>query len=881
MSDNERSRGSSEPTDPPREGGPSLLETWVAAALRHARAIALLALGAALAAGGFAAATLEIDSDTDALFAADLPFQRNARELEAEFPALRRQLVILIDGDSPAVAHRAAGRLADRLAADPTRFKNVYAPGGGAFFDRNGLLYLSVAELEILSDRVVWAQPFLAELAGDPSLPNLLRLLERAVRVAEDSGIAPDELAETLDGVAQSLAASEVPMAWDRWAVGGLGGARALRLVYAEPRLDFGESDPTREALAAIRDAADPLELDPDHGVRLRVTGDLALAAEELESLRREGRLLAVLSFGGISVLLMLGLGSLRYAIAALLTLAIGLAWTAGFAAATLGRLNVLSVSFAVLFIGLGIDFAIHYATRLIARGGGEAEPARVLAATARSSAGPLGLCAATTAIAFYAFLPTGYRGIAELGWIAGSGMVFSLAATLFVFPAIALSLGRDPTRPPARPRTPSLVFGRRHPGLVVAAALVLTAVSLPALRDLGFDPDPIKLRDPRSPSVQAFRELVEAGPVSLWTVEFSEGDVEAAVARAEGLRALPEVGEVVTLDRFVPTGQTEKLAILSDLALLLGDIEPRAPRPVDPEEAQAALRDLGAALDEWLDRGAEEAVVPALRSLLDATEVALRALALSPDDYADVERLQRRMLGELPDWLSRLSAALEASPLTRDDLPAALRERYLAESGRARVQIFASDDLHEPAAMEAFVDAVVVEVPSASGSAVRIVEAGRTVTRALGEALLYATAAVSLLLLVVWRRPFRVLLLLGLVALASLFTAASSRWLGVPFNFANVVVLPLLVGIGVDSAIHLLHGQPERRPAIDRGVLLSGLTTLASFGCLAFSSHPGLASLGQLLALGVGWLLAVNLVLLPALQTLAAGLRRPPARTR
>ncbi len=878
MSDTERSRGSSAP----REGDPpSPLEEWVVRVLRHARPVALLALVSALAAGAFAAATLEIDSDTDALFADDLPFQRHARELEAEFPALRRQLVILVEGDSPAVAHRAAGRLADRLAADPDRFANVYAPGGGAFFDRNGLLYLSVEELEVLADRVVWAQPFLAELAKDPSLPNLLRLLEGSVRVAGDSDLAPDELSETLDGVAQSLATSEVPMAWDRWAVGGLGGARALRLVYVEPRLDFAESDPTGSALAAIDAAAEALALDPARGIRIRVTGDLALAAEELESLRREGRLLALLSFGGISVLLMLGLGSLRYALAALLTLGIGLSWTAAFAAATLGRLNVLSVSFAVLFIGLGIDFAIHYATRLLSRTRATDDPVRVFAATAGSSVGPLGLCAATTAIAFYAFLPTDYRGIAELGWIAGSGMVFSLAATLFVFPAIALSLGRDPTRPAAlsRARPPSV--GQRHPRLVAAAALGLVGVSLPALSELGFDPDPIKLRDPRSPSVQAFRELVEAGPVSLWTVEWSEADVDTAASRVEALSALPEVGEVVTLDRFVPTRQAEKLAIIADLALLLGDIEPQTPRPVDPAEAQRALRDLGRALDEWLDEGAEAAVVPALRGLLDATEATLRSLALSPDDYADVERLQQRMLGELPDWLERLAESLQATPLTRDDLPRALRERYLAPNGRARVQVFAAGDLHDPAAMEAFVDALAAVVPRASGSAVRIVEAGRTVTRALGQALLYATAAVSLLLLVVWRRPLRVLTLLGLVALAALFTAATSRWLAVPVNFANVVVLPLLVGIGVDSAIHLLHGQAERRPAVHRGVLLSGLTTLASFGCLAFSSHPGLASLGQLLALGVCWLLAVNLVLLPALQTLGAELTRRRARSR
>ncbi len=877
MSETHRPGQRPQPSGEPDGGATGLLGAAVSAVLRHARTISALAVLSALAAAGFAATTLAIDSDTDALFARDLPFQVNARALEAEFPALRRQLVVLIEGDSPAVAHRAVGRLADRLAADPEQFTNVYAPGGGAFFDRYGLLYLGREELEVLAERLVWAQPFLAELAQDPSLPTLLRLLEQTVRTAEDAEIWPAELADTMEMVAESLATAEAPMAWDRWAIGALEGAPALRLVYVEPRLDFSKSRPTDAALDAIRAAAAELGLDAAHGVRLRVTGDLALAAEELESLRRQGVTLATLSFVGISVLLMFGLGSLRYAVSALVTLGIGLAWTAAFAAVTLGRLNVLSVSFAVLFIGLGVDFAIHYATRLIALGGSETSPARALAVAARASAAPLLLCASTTAMAFYAFLPTGYRGIAELGWIAGSGMFFSLAATLFVFPAIALSLGRDPTRPASRVGTFELSLGARYPRSVAAVAALLVVVAVPTLRGLHFDPDPIKLRDPRSESVQAFRELIEAGPASLWTVEFVAPDLETAAGRAAALRDVPEVGEAITLESFVPSEQTEKLALLADLSLLLGDIAPREPKPVDPEEAQRALRSLADALDHWLLEGAAPAVAPALRNLLDATEAALAEFSLSPDDYADVERLQRRVLGELPDWLSRLSLSLQAATLGLEDLPDALQARYQSDSGRARVQLFASSDLGEAGAMEAFVDALRPEVPEASGSAVRIVEAGRTVTRALRVAFLYAAGAVSLLLLLVWRRPLRVLVLLGLVSLASLLTAASSRWLGIPINFANVVVLPLLVGIGVDSAIHLLHGESPPTPAVHRAVLLSGLTTLASFGCLAFSSHPGLASLGRLLALGVAWLLAVNLVLLPALQALV---RRATSRS-
>ncbi len=336
---------------------------------------------------------------------------------------------------------------------------------------------------------------------------------------------------------------------------------------------------------------------------------------------------------------------------------------------------------------------------------------------------------------------------------------------------------------------------------------------------------------------------------------------------RARALEALPQVDTVLYLDRFVPGDQEAKLDRLADLTLLLGDLSPREPAPIDPEEAERALRDLGIAVDRWLREGASDALSQALVPLLETTDQLLREFAVSPDDYGDVLRLQERMVGDLPQWLERLATALEAEAFDRDDLPAALRARYVGVDGAYRVQVFAAQDLRAPGAMAHFADAVRAVVPEASGSAVRIVEAGRTVTRALGQASLIALLAVTALLLLVWRRPLRVAGLLALVGLAALLTAASSRWLGVPINFADVIVLPLLVGIGVDSAVHLL--QRDAGAATDRGVMLSGLTTLASFGFLAFSSHPGLASLGRLLTLGIIWLLLVNLVLLPALRAL------------
>ena len=849
-----------------------ILARCVAWCQTHSGSILLVAALVTAASIAYAAKTLRINSDPDALFSSQLPFRRHAAAVEAAFPALRDQVVVVLRGDSPAVAHRAAGLLADGLSRETDQFRNVFAPGGGAFFDRNGLLYLSVPDLQDFSDRLAWAQPFVAELSRAPTLQRLLELLEASLQDPGSEALSEREWSETLDMLARAL---EVPssglVAWENWAFGDeLGATRNLRLVFAEPNPDFSQLQSSRAAVDRIRSLAAELKLDPEHGVELRITGDQALAAEELELLRGEAGWLGIASFVWVTTVLMIGLGSVRLAIATLLTLAAGLAWTAALAALTVGTLNLLSVSFAVLFIGLGIDFGIHYALRSLACSWRGAGPDGSLRGAAAQVGPTLAACAATTAVGFFAFLPTGYRGIAELGWIAGLGIFVSLLATLTLFPALVHRLGYRGR--PAPSRTGSAEATRTQTWVIRGVACALFAASVATLPQLRFETDPLTVRDPNSEGVRAFRELVAAGPVSPWTAELVAPDLGTANQSAERLRALPEVGAALTLDSYVPSDQPEKLAILSDLAFLLGDIRPREARPVDPVEAQNALQSLRDALDDWLARRRGDPAASSVEGLLVATQSVLERFRLSPDDYKDVETLQRRVIGDLPDWLSRLDTALAASRVSRAELPGALRARYETPDGRARVQVLAATDLSHPGELESFVDAVRVVAPEASGSAFRIVESARAVTDALRHAFAYALVAIALLLIVWWRSLVDVAFALGAIGVAALYTAASAAWLGVPLNFANVVVLPLLFGIGIDTAIHL---GVERRRVHDvvgtwvtrRAVVLSALTTLGSFGCLAFSRHPGLASLGQLLALGLVWVLIVNLWVAPAFR--------------
>lgn len=869
----------------------------VDAARRRPRAVLAVSLLLAAASIAYAATHLGVNSNTDDLLSDELPHRRNLAAFARHFGDPGLDLIVVVEGATAGITHDAADALAERLAADTGRFASVVAPGGGDFFDRNGLLYLDTADLEELADRLATAQPFLAELALDPTLPRLLELLAVAVRRADFEPGSEGELREILDRVAagleQPLDAGTPPLAWDDWMLGAApaGFVPNRRVLFATPRVDYEDFEPASAAVSRVRELARAASLTEEHGVRVRVTGDLALSTEELSNVRGQAAAQLGGSFVVATLLLLVGLRSGRLALHATIALLVGLAWTTGFAALAIGHLNVLSTAFAVLFIGLAIDYGIHFLLRWLELRDAGLEPGSALGGAGRSVGTSLFLCALTTAIGFYSFVPTGFVGIAELGVIAGSGMFLSLLATLTLLPAL-VTLWPPPQRRRGlgalRIRLPDLHVRWPRTVCALAGAVALGCVALlPAVR---FDGDPLNVRDPSTDSVRAMRDLVTGRRPSPWTAELLAPDLGAAEALAARFEGLPGVAHAITLASFVPDDQERKLAILDDVRLFLPNLAPPGVLPPpDPARAQSALDELRRALRERIAAEGRTPLGASARALVASAEHALARLGASPESAADVARLEERLLGDLRGWLHRLDRLLQARPVSLDTLPASLRSRYQSDDGTARVELFASEDLSEPGAMERFADAVLAVDPAATGAAVTIVESARAIESAMARALAYAALAIAVLLLVLWRNVADAVLAMTPLAFASLTTAAAAVLLGLPFNYADVIVLPLLLGIGVDSGIHLVYRFRHESPAAEgvmhsstaRAVLFSALTTLASFGSLGFSTHRGIATLGQLLTLGVAMMLLANLILLPALLAWVGGVNPRRERTR
>ena len=350
-------------------------------------------------------------------------------------------------------------------------------------------------------------------------------------------------------------------------------------------------------------------------------------------------------------------------------------------------------------------------------------------------------------------------------------------------------------------------------------------------------------------------------------TIECDDGSQAVALA----IELSPNL---VLLDVLLPG--RNGFEILEELVFFVPD--PPQPGRLAPtialESQLATLRALERSMRApWLAEGDELRAHSARRAAENLARF-LRRLESVEAKQEELERFEHTLLGTLPGTLLTLWNALEPDEVTLDSLPQPLVERMLAPDGRARVQILPADDLADNVAHTRFVDTVVAEIPEATGSALTLVEIARVVIRSFQQALATAVIAVALLLWILWRRPGDVFLALMPLILAALLTVATAILIGLPFNFANVIVLPLLLGIGVDSGIHLVHRASIENSSVEallstttaRAVFYSAVTTIVSFGSLSFSSHLGMASLGQLLVIGMVLTLVCTLIVLPAL---------------
>jgi hypothetical protein len=840
----------------------------------------------------YLASTLEVDTDSDRLLSSDLPVRQTNLALAKAFPDLRHNLVVMIEADDAPDARAAAEELAAQLAEEPERYPGVFLPGDAPFYEDFGLYYLDREELDDVAGRIEQAGPLLAALAERPELPTLLGALSHVVESVDGLPSLEEDGRRILDRAAQAVErfneGGRAPIAWGDLLFEDLGADHDNpQLLFVRPVGDLTQLEPVAQAIIDIRAFAGDLE--PRPGLRVRVTGDRAVHTEEMSLVVNEAILAGAASLVLVTLILFYSLRSVRLVIATVLTLLVGLTWTAGLAGLAVGELNALTSAFAVLYIGLGVDFGIHFALGYLEQRSRGDAPAFALRAAGQNVGSSLIFCALTTAIGFYAFIPTAYAGVADIGIISGTGVFLGLIATLTFYPAlIRLGLGESvklASAPLQKLEIRLPTFPIRYPRAVCAGAAVVTLTCGASLAWVRFDLNPINVRDPRVESVQALKDLLLDRERSVWTVEVLTRNLDEALALAPRIEALEGIESVLTVESFLPEDQDERLAIFdqmrSDLASPVELTDDERGEGTDRLTAiEYTIEGYGVALDIDADlRGGEDGEDPIfeaaerLREAILVFDRRLRDEAPPPD----VDALEADLFGELPVLIADVNEVLPARTVTLDDLPDDLRRRYLAPDGRARVEVFSTLDLNEPGALERFSDVVHSVRADAGGPAAGTVALGRAIVESLRQALATAVVVISVLLMLLWRSVKYMGITLAPLLVGAVTTAAVSVFADVPFNFANIIVLPLILGIGVDSGIHLVHrhrtglrgAENLLRTGTARAVLFSALTTITSFATLALSNHLGIASLGQLLTIGITLMLGANVIVLPAILTL------------
>ena len=841
------------------------LVAWAEGARRCGLVLAAAIAALTLAAGYYAATHLKVNTDTSTMLDPSLPFQIRSAALREAFPQIKTDIIVLARAPSLDEADAFIGDLRTAISDRPDAFTAVFAPAQEPFFQQNGLLYLSESDLESRLTQMSKASGLIETLIKSPAAGTMFTTLAENDALAERSDLGAQTLqslyAELGDVVEASLEGERRPFSWLGALDSGTGAKQIhSRLLYATPVLDFSRLQPAKTGIETLRREIKTLNEKYNGRVEAYITGDPALRVEELEAVTTGIGLSMLLSLILVSLLLLMCYRSTGMALLTLAGLVVTLTLTSAFAAAFLGELNLVSVAFTVLLIGLGLDFAIHLLLHIQERRADGQDNAAALKGALHEVGPALAIAAPTTALAFLSFVPTKFDGIAQLGVIAGAGVIIAFLVSVTFMPATLSLFARTPSQTSSGRIRGFFNALEKYSGPVAFITILIGIFALLLMPDVRFDADQMALRNPHAKSVKGFNLLFDNPETAPYRLTRLVGSREEAVATAARASDLATVGATRSLPDFVPEDQDAKLELIDFAAGSLVFALAAEPGSIEGPPASDGVM----ALKDRLQTAYGDGPGARLASLL----IDLQA----KNDPATYARLEENIFAFWPDLVALLRAQMNADYVEIENLPDALRQRYLSGDNQWRVDILPQEDVRDYRKLDQFVSEVEAVYPDLSGGAFQAKKAGETISTAMLQATSIALGVIAIFLWLLVRRFKTVLLILFPVVLAAILTSATGVLFNIPFNYANVIVLPLLIGIGVDSGIHLVmrHDQVAAGEGVygtstPRAILFSALTTVASFGSLMLSPHRGTASMGELLSIAIAFTLICTLIVLPA----------------
>jgi hypothetical protein len=864
-----------------------------------------LSLVLAVASLGYTVAELRFKTSGRDVLPQHAGYVQRYGEYARDFGELE-DIVVAIEARTVEAAKAYAARLVQALRESPVRFPRAHYRIDPSQFEGRHLLYLDTPKLREIRDVIFDHQEFMEAFAADPSLAQLLEAVNTEmasafVTHAFDIGLTkPDAPVDTrflrsvLDQILTRLdRPAPYRSPWGSlFSIGDhqdddagyfLSDDKRLLFVLLEtPASEKGSFVGDRAAIEAVRGAIADLRRDFP-SVTAGVTGAPALSNDEMSVAFQDSQIATLLAFSLTLLVMILAFWRVGKPLLLLAVLAVSLAWSMGVTTLVVGHLTIFSVMFISIVIGIGIDYGIYFLFRyeeeiFLGRNLGEA-----LELTAARTGPGMALGALTAGGTFLVLLLTDFRGIQELGFIAGVAIMLACLSMFTLFPALLVLVDR---RHAARPRNqrprahalerihvPVLDQLSRYPAAVLCAAGLATGLSLLAVPRVGFDYNLLNLQARGTESVAWEKRILATTGRSGFNALASAGSLEELRRKQQAFERLGSVSEVDSVVRLIPDDQAEKIKMIETFAPIVAPVRVGRSSPVDLERLTAAVRTLKRRLDvaavETGRRLPED-----VRQLRERAGTLLRRLETARRDEAEAAlgHLQAQLYRDFQDKFHGLQRNLAPRPVTEKDVPEELRRKFVGSSGRFLLHIHPRVDIWERAGAERFVRELRSVDPDVTGAPVITYEAIRLMERAYLQGTLYAFVLVAGLIFWMIRRWRMSLVAMVPLVLGLLWTIGLMHVFGLKFTLANVWGLPLIIGasaeFGLNVVMRFLEGRQHGGPLVARStvmaVALNGVTTIVGFGSLMIAHHQGIFGLGLLLTIGSACALVASLVVLP-----------------
>ena len=818
-------------------------------------------------------------------------------------------IVVVIEARSLEGAKAFAARLVQELRASPVKFHRIAFRIDPKQFEGRQLLYLSTSELKEIRDKVFDHQEFMESFAGDPSLARLVEGINTQMAAAfvsnlfdlglKDQDLPVDTrfLGVLLDQISTRL---ERPTPYrSPWAtLFSFGDApdagyflsedKSLLFILVEsPKGEKGSFVGDHKAIDAVRGAIARLH-DAYPAIQAGVTGAPALSNDEMSAAFQDSQIATVLAFALTLLVMILAFMRVGKPILMLGVLAVSLGWSLGIVTLTVGHLSIFSVMFISIVVGIGIDYGIYFLFRyeeeiFLGRNLKEA-----LQLTAARTGPGMAIGALTAGGTFFVLMLTDFRGIQELGFIAGTSIILAWLSMMTLFPAVLVLVDRRHADRPRgqKPRAhqlerihvPVLDQLTGYPATVLVVAVIATALSIWALPSVGFDYNLLNLQAKGTESVVWERRVLANTGRSGFNALASAATLDELRQKQQAVENLPSVSGVDSVLHVIPDDQAEKIAIVKTFAPILAPVRIGRSSPVDLDRLRQALANIKRRLDvvaaEAGDKLPEDLV-----TLGEKTAAVLRQLASADRETAEpaLTYLQAQLYRDFVSKFYSVQRNLNPRVVTIEDVPEELRRKFVGSNGDFLLQIHPKVDIWEREGARQFVTELRSVDPAVTGSPVITYEATRLMERGYLQGTVYAFILVGGLTLLMIRRLKESALALLPLVLGLLWTIGLMHLFGLKFNLANVWGLPLMIGIsaefGLNVVLRYLEGRAHGGPLVARstvmGVVLNGVTTIVGFGSLMIAAHRGIFGLGLLLTIGSACGLVAALVVLPVILRL------------